>query len=80
MSKTPYEIRLELIKLAKDSLFEGTVSKRDALLQEYHSSLNVYPGESQPKNPKPFPEMPTFPSSEDIIAEAKKLKAFVDNE
>jgi hypothetical protein len=73
MSKTPYEIRLELLKLAKDSLWEPIYQKRNALSDEYHSKLTEANRESHP-----FPTLPDFPTTTDIIAKAEELKKFVD--
>lgn len=72
MSKTPYEIRMELLKLAKDSLFEPTHMKREAMLQEWHAARETDVNKS-------FPALPQFPSTNEIIAEATKLNAFVSD-
>jgi len=73
MSKTPYEIRLELLKLAKDSLWEPIYQTRDAKLQEYHSKLT-----EANRGTLPFPTLPDFPSSTEIVVKAEELKKFVD--
>ncbi len=73
MSKTPYEIRLELLKLAKDSLWEPIYQKRNALSDEYHSKLT-----DTNRGTLPFPTMPDFPTSADIVAKAEELKKFID--
>jgi hypothetical protein len=73
MSKTPYEIRLELLKLAKDSLYEPIYQKRNALSDEYHSKLT-----DANRDNLSFPTLPDFPSTTDIIAKAEELKKFVD--
>ena len=39
MSKTPYEIRLELLTLAKEILQAPIYEKRSELTNEYHSKL-----------------------------------------
>lgn len=70
MSKTPYEIRLDLLRLAKDSLFEPYTYIRQSREQEFFAKREVDPN-------TPYPEMPTAPTSEDVIAEAKKLNEFV---
>jgi len=70
MSKTPYEVRLELLKLAKDSLFEPVHVRRDALLQEFHSKF-------ESDKSAAFPALPDFPSTDTVIAEAEKLNKFV---
>ena len=78
MSKTPYEIRLDLLKLAKDAAYEAIHSKREALMAKYHSSRETYPGETGPRDPLAFPSLPEFPSVEEILKDAEKLKGFVD--
>lgn len=70
MSKTPYEIRLDLLRLAKESLFEPYYQERSALEQQWHATHAIEPG-------TPYPKMPSAPTSEDVIAEAKKLNEFV---
>ena len=73
MSKTPYEIRLELLNLAKEILQTPVYQDRDAKLQEYHSKLT-----ETNRGLLAFPTLPDFPSSSDIIAKAEELKKFVD--
>jgi hypothetical protein len=72
MAKTPYEIRLELLKLAKDILTEPIVSTRDNLMQQYYI-------ERQPNDNAKLPTLPDYPSSVDVIKEAEKLNAFISN-
>ena len=73
MSKTPYEIRLDLLNLAKDTLVMPIMHTRDAMVQEYHSKLT-----DENRGTLPWPTLPDFPSTADIIAKAEELKAFVD--
>ena len=73
MSKTPYEIRLELLNLARDILQSPIYEKRNNLTDDYHSKLT-----DANRCTLPFPAMPDFPSTTDIIAEAEALKKFVD--
>lgn len=73
MSKTPYEIRLELLHLAKEILQTPVYQTRDARLQEYHSKLT-----DSNRGLLAFPTLPDFPSSTDIVAKAEELKKFVD--
>ena len=73
MSKTPYEIRLELLTLAKEILQAPIYEKRSELTNEYHSKLT-----DANRDNLPFPTMPDFPSTTDIIAQAEALKKFVD--
>jgi hypothetical protein len=73
MSKTPYEIRLELLNLAKEILSTPVHEKRSKLSDEYHSKLT-----DANRDSLPFPTMPDFPSTTAIVAEAEALKKFVD--
>ena len=73
MSKTPYEIRLELLKMANEILVTPVYQTREAKLQEYHSKLT-----DANRGLLAFPTLPDFPSSADIIAKAEELKKFVD--
>ena len=73
MSKTPYEIRLELLTLAKEILQAPIYQKRETLRDEYHSRLT-----DANRGTLPFPAMPDLPSTTNIIAEAEALNKFVD--
>ena len=77
MSKTPYEIRLELLKLANEVLTVPIHAARDHLISEFHTSRETFVNEDAPRNPLPFPILPTFPNTDAIIAEAEKLNNFV---
>ena len=72
MSKTPFEIRLELLTLAKEILQAPVYEKRNQLADEYHSKLT-----DANRATMPFPTMPDFPSTTDIVAKAEELNRFV---
>lgn len=71
MGRTPYEIRLEVLKLAKDVLELPVMQKREALVDEYHSNRE---GKTID-----YPKLPALPTTEQIIAEAEKLNNFISN-
>jgi hypothetical protein len=73
MSKTPYEIRLDLLNLAKEILQAPIYQTREAKLNEYHAKLT-----DANRGSLPFPTMPDFPSTTDIVSQAEELKKFVD--
>jgi hypothetical protein len=73
MSKTPYEIRLELLKMANEILVTPIFQSRQALTDEYHSKLT-----DANRGTLPFPTLPEFPSSTEIVVKAEELKKFVD--
>jgi len=72
MSKSPYEIRLDLLRLAKESIFEPYFVERSSLEQQWVAARDNNPNAT-------YPKMPNAPTTEDIIAEAKKLNEFVSN-
>jgi hypothetical protein len=74
---TPFEIRLELLKMAKDLLLESYHSEKDRLQQEWHVKVDVAKlnGQAIPDHPA----FPTYPSENDIINKAQSLNGFVSN-
>ena len=72
MSKTPYEIRLDLLKLATEILQVPVHEKRGSLVNEWYALKDIDPHTR-------YPTLPDFPTSTDIIAEASKLNEFVSN-
>lgn len=72
MSLNPYEIRLEILKLAQSTLTEKAHSIRQSLMDKYFGEKEINPSVA-------FPDLPKMPTTEDVIAEAKKLNDFVSN-
>ncbi len=74
---TPFEIRLELLKMAKELLMEEYYSAKDRLQQEWHVKVDVAKlnGQSIPEHPA----FPSYPSEADIINKAQSLNGFVSN-
>lgn len=68
MTKTPYEIRLELIKLAQDQL-------NQKYFQQYNTAMHNASIANTALN-----EVPEFPSTQQILNEAETLKAFIDRQ
>lgn len=66
MSKTPYEIRLDLLKIAQDQMN-----------QRYYNDLQIKTHNATLANTS-IDEVPEFPSSEQLLLEAEKLKSFID--
>jgi len=72
---TPFEIRLELLKMAKDLLLEEYYSNRDRLQQEWHVKV-----ESAKLNGQAIPDhpaYPNYPTENDILSKASNLNGFV---
>ena len=74
---TPFEIRLELLKMAKELLLEDFNSSKERLINEWQVKV-----ESAKLNGQAIPEhpaFPTYPSENEIIAKAQSLNGFVSN-
>lgn len=72
---TPFEIRLELLKMAKEMLEQDYYGKREAISNEYASKCDhaKIHGTEVPAHPG----YPAFPSETDVIAKAAQLNSFV---
>jgi hypothetical protein len=66
MSKTPYEIRLDLLKLAQEQMN-----------QRYYADLQIKQHNAAFANVA-INEVPEFPDTTQLLLEAEKLKSFVD--
>ena len=70
MSKTPYEIRVELLKMAQDQLN-----------QRYYQKANFVQHNASVKNEQvSLTEVPDFPTTKEILNEADVLKTFIDKQ
>ena len=74
---TPFEIRLELLKMAKDMLTEDYYGKREVVSNDWQTKV-----ESAKINGGTIPDHPGFPAypvETEIIAKAQVLNGFVSN-
>jgi hypothetical protein len=74
---TPFEIRLELLKMAKDMLNDDYYGKREVISNVWASKLEIAKinGGELPEHPG----FPTYPSEAEIISKAQVLNGFVSN-
>jgi len=74
---TPFEIRLELLKMAKDMLTDDYYGKREIISNTWHAQLEIAKinGGELPVHPG----SPSFPSETEIISKAQTLNGFVSN-
>ena len=74
---TPFEIRLELLKMAKEMLTEEYYGKRDQISQDWQvkvESAKIH-GQAIPEHPT----LPPYPTENEVIAKAQSLNGFVSN-
>jgi hypothetical protein len=74
---TPFEIRLQLLQMAKDLLLEEFHANKDRLQQQWHVQVETAKlnGQVIPEHPA----YPTYPTENDIINKAQSLNGFVSN-
>ena len=72
---TPFEIRLELLKMAKEMLTEDYYGKREQVSQDWQVKVeNARHAGAQPPD---HPGFPAYPTEADIINKAQTLNGFV---
>lgn len=68
-SDTPYLLRMEMIKLAQNRASE-----------KFHADWNTAANKASiNENAQFLTEVPTYPTADLLLEEAKKFKSFVDN-
>lgn len=75
MSLTPYEIRLELLKMAKSMLEQDYHNKCDKIRNEWNTEVGF--AMDGKKDIPVHPAFPSFPSEQEIVDKAKLLNSFV---
>jgi hypothetical protein len=75
MSLTPFEIRLELLKMAKDMVMDDFHTKRNQVSEDWHVKVenSRHAGIAPPEHPP----LPPYPTESDIITRANTLNGFV---
>jgi hypothetical protein len=72
---TPFEIRLELLKMAKEMLEQDYYGNREKISNEYAAKCDYAKIHGQPI--PEHPGYPAFPSETDVIKKATELNGFV---
>ena len=72
---TPFEIRLELLKMAKDMLVEEYYGKKEQVTQDWQ--VRVENARHAGSVPPEHPPLPTYPTEADVVAKATQLNGFV---
>ena len=74
---TPFEIRLELLKMAQGMLSDDYYGKREQISNDWQ--MQCESSKIKGETPPPHPGFPAYPSESDIIAKAQLLNGFVSN-
>ncbi len=75
MSMTPFELRLELLKMARDMLVESYFGEREIISNTWQNQIES--ARLKGGEPPPHPGFPAYPSESQIIQKADELNKFV---
>jgi hypothetical protein len=75
MSMTPFEIRLELLKMAKDMLTDQYYGQREVISNGWQTQIET--ARLKGETPPAHPGFPDFPNEAEIIKKATELNNFV---
>lgn len=75
MSLTPFEIRLELLKMAKDMLVEDYFGKREIVSNQWQTQVES--SRLKGETPPAHPGFPDYPTEEQVVHKATQLNNFV---
>lgn len=71
----PFELRLELLKMAKDMLVEEYYGKKEQISSDWQ--VRVESARHAGSTPPEHPAMPAYPTEADVVAKATQLNGFV---
>ena len=76
---TPFEIRLDLLKMAKDMLEQEYQTQREKIVTEWQIKVEVEASKINGNAIPEHPALPPYPSETEIITKAQALNVFVSN-
>lgn len=69
---SPFEIRLELLKMSKDMLEQDFHSRRETALRKWEHAVSM-----NQEGKELLTEVPQYPSEDQVIRKAKMLNEFI---
>ena len=72
---TPFEIRLELLKMAKEMISDQYYGQREVISNNWQTQIET--ARLKGETPPPHPGFPDFPSEAEIVKKALELNGFV---
>lgn len=74
MAKTPFEVRLNVLEIAKDLAVSAWQEGKQQKVEPYYKQVDRLKNDEVVP---PYPAIDAFPSEADILVKAKSLYAFV---
>lgn len=71
----PYEVRLELLKMAQSMLEQDYYGKREAISNNWQAHVETARNAGQV--PNEHPGFPSYPNEKEVIAKASALNSFI---
>lgn len=76
-NKTPYEVRLEVLKMAQDTEMQHFYANRENQINRWQTAVET--ARIRNEVPPEMPSMPEFPTEEAIVKKAQFLSEFINN-
>lgn len=76
-SKTPYEVRLEILQMAQDTEMQHYHANRENQMNRWQTAVET--ARIRNETPPEMPPMPEFPTEEAIVKKAQFLSEFINN-
>lgn len=76
-SKTPYEVRLEVLRMAQDTEMQHFYANRENQVNRWQTAVET--ARIRNETPPEMPAMPEFPTEETIVKKAQFLSEFINN-
>jgi hypothetical protein len=77
MSKTPYEIRLEVLKMAQDAALQQFYVNNERVMNSWQAQVET--ARIRNETPPEMPQMPDFPSEAIVVNKAEFLGEYINN-
>lgn len=77
MNKTPFEIRLDLLKMAKEMLEVEYFNKKEQVTQDWQVQVTF--AQEKGNDIPHHPDIPPYPTASAVIEKAKMLNLFISN-
>lgn len=76
-NKNPYEIRLEILKMAQDAAIQHFYANRETVIRNWE--VQVSAANERGETPPSMPELPEFPTEQTVVNKAQFLSEYINN-
>ena len=76
-NKNPYEVRLEILKMAQDMLLQNYYSTKERIMNNWQAEVET--ARIRNETPPLCPDFGEFPTEQHIVEKAQFLSEYVNN-